>query len=118
VQAYRKAIELEEADHIKKQQPWRVASLADDYAAVGDKNKSLVLAHQALALDSNDPFVNYKAGEVFELLGQREAAIPLFAKAVATGYNVYEFEHSPELAGLRSDPKFIAALKALKERKQ
>jgi serine/threonine protein kinase/Tfp pilus assembly protein PilF len=118
VQAYRKAIELEEADHRKKRQPWQVATLADDYAAVGDRNESLALAHQALALDPNDPTVNYKAGEVFELLGQREAAIPLLAKAVASGYNVYEFEHSPELAGLRSDPKFIAALKALKERKQ
>jgi tetratricopeptide (TPR) repeat protein len=118
VQAYRKAIELEEADHAKKQQPGQVASLADDYAATGDKNKSLVLARQALALDANDPTVNYKAGEAFEISGQREAAIPLIAKAVANGYNVYEFEHSPELAGLRSDPRFIAALKALKEKKQ
>ncbi len=118
VQAYRKAIELEEADHTKKQQPWQVASLADDYAAVGDRNKSLTLARQALALDANDPFVNYKAGEAFELSGQREAAIPLIAKAVANGFDVYEFEHSPELAALRSDPKFIAALAALKEKKQ
>jgi eukaryotic-like serine/threonine-protein kinase len=118
LQAYRKAIELEEADHTKKREPWRVAKLADDYAAVGDRNKSLVLARQALALDPNDPTVNYKSGEAFEQLGQREAAIPLLAKAVAAGYNVYEFEHSPELAALRSDPKFIAALAALKERKQ
>ena len=95
-----------------------MAKLADDYAAVGDKNKSLVLARQALALDANDPTVNYKAGEAFELSGQREAAIPLIAKAVATGYDAYEFEHSPELAALRSDPKFVAALAALKERKQ
>jgi serine/threonine protein kinase/Tfp pilus assembly protein PilF len=118
VQAYRKAIELEEADHTKKQQAWRVAKLADDYAAVGDKNKSLVLARQALALDANDPTVNYKAGEAFELSGQREAAIPLIAKAVATGYDAYEFEHSPELAALRSDPRFVAALAALKDKKQ
>jgi serine/threonine protein kinase/Tfp pilus assembly protein PilF len=118
VQAYRKAIELEEADHTKKQQAWQVARLADDYAGVGDASKSLALARQALALDPHDPTVNYKAGETFEQLGQREAAIPLIAKAVANGYNAYEFEHSPELAGLRSDPKFISALAALKEKKQ
>ncbi len=118
VQAYRKAIELEEAGHAKKQQPWQVANLADDYAAVGDAKKSLVLVRQALALDSNDPTVQYKAGEAFEQLGQREAAIPLIAKAVANGYNAYEFEHSPELAGLRNDPKFVATLNALKEKKQ
>jgi hypothetical protein len=35
-----------------------------------------------------------------------------------TGYDAYEFEHSPELAALRADPKFIAALAALKEKKQ
>jgi hypothetical protein len=62
--------------------------------------------------------VNYKTGEAFEVLGQRDAAIPLIAKAITSGYNVYELEHSPELAGLRNDPKFAAALKALKERKQ
>jgi serine/threonine protein kinase/Tfp pilus assembly protein PilF len=118
VRAYRKAIELEEADHAKRHEPWQVASLADDYAAVGDAQKGLVLARQALALDPNDPTVNYKAGEAFELSGQREAAIPLIAKAVANGYNVYEFEHSPELAALRSDPKFIAALNALTAKKQ
>ncbi len=118
VRAYRKAIELEEADHAKKQQPWQVASLADDYAAAGDAKRSVVLARQALALGSNDPNVQYKTGEAFEQSGQREAAIPLIAKAVANGYNVYEFEHSPELAALRSDPKFVAALAALKEKKQ
>ena len=46
--------------------PGQVATLADDYAAVGDASKSLVLARQALALDPNDPTVNYKTGEAFE----------------------------------------------------
>lgn len=118
VQAYRKAIELEEADHANKQEPGRIASLADDYAAVGDANKSLTLARQALALKADDPTVEYKTGEAFEQIGQRAAAIPLIASAVAKGYDTYEFEHSPELAGLRADPKFIAALNGLKEKKQ
>lgn len=48
VQAYRKAIELEEADHANKQEPERIASLADDYAAVGDASKGLALARMAL----------------------------------------------------------------------
>jgi eukaryotic-like serine/threonine-protein kinase len=118
VQAYRKAIELEEADHANKQEPGRIASLADDYAAVGDANKSLTLARQALALKADDPTVEYKTGEAFEQIGQRAAAIPLIASAVAKGYDTYEFEHSPELADLRADPKFIAALNGLKEKKQ
>ena len=118
VQAYRKAIVLQEADHAKRRDPERVAMLADDYAAVGEASKSLELARQALAMDSNDPTVNYRTGEAFEVSGRREAAIPLIAKAVANGYDGYEFEHSPELAGLRSDPRFTAALNALKGKKQ
>jgi tetratricopeptide (TPR) repeat protein len=118
VQAYRKAIVLQEADHAKRRDPERVAMLADDYAAVGDARKSLELARQALAMDSNDPTVNYRTGEAFELSGRREAAIPLIAKAVANGYDAYELEHSPELAGLRSDQRFTAALNALKGKKQ
>jgi len=118
VQAYRKAIELEEADHANKQEPGRIASLAGDYAAVGDTRKGLALARKALALKADDPTVEYGAGEAFELLGRRAAAIPLIASAVAKGYDTYEFEHSPELASLRADPKFIAALNDLKEKKQ
>lgn len=117
VQAYRKAIELEEADHASKQDPGLIASLADDYAAVGDASKALALSRKALALKADDPTVEYKTGEAFEQLGQRAMAIPLIASAVAKGYYTYEFEHNPELAGLRADPKFIAALTGLKERK-
>ena len=118
IQAYRKAIELEEAEHAKQRDPVLVAELAGEYAAVGDVGKSLVLARQALALDPNDPTVSYKTGEAFEALGQREKAIPLIAKAVADGYRVYEFEHNPELASLRNDPKFAAMLNELKQKKR
>jgi len=118
VQAYRKAIELEEADHASKQDPGRIAALADDYAAVGDASKGLVLARKALALKADDPTIEYRTGEAFELLGRRTAAIQLIASAVAKGYDTYEFEHSPELAGLRADPKFIAALNGLKEKRK
>lgn len=119
VLAYHKAIDLEEAEHLKRpQDPVLAATLADDYAALGNSTKSLVLARQALALAPDDPTVNYKVGETYEGLGRRDEAIPLIAKALASGYNAYEFEHNPQLASLRSDPKFAAALKAQKERKQ
>ena len=47
----------------------RVATLANAYASVGDASKSLVLARQALALDPNNPSVNYRTGEAFEAIG-------------------------------------------------
>jgi len=114
MQAVVKAIELEEAQRAKQPQDSELlATLSDDYAEVGNANKSLVLARQALALSPDDPTVQYRVGEAFELLGQREAAIPLIAKAVANGYNVYEFDHNPEFASLRKDPKFTATLNQL-----
>ena len=119
IQALGKAIELKEVERAKRSQdPELLADLADDYAAVGNARKSLVLARQALALAPDDPTVQYKAGEAFENLGQREVAIPLITKALANGYNAYEFEHNPELATLREDPKFTATLNELKQTKK
>jgi tetratricopeptide (TPR) repeat protein len=117
--AYRRAIELEEAERAKRpKDPILLAMLAGAYSSIGNSSKSVILAKQALALAPDDPSVQYRTGEAYELLGQREAAIPLIAKALADGYNIYEFEHSPELAGLRNDPKFAAMLNSLKQKKK
>jgi serine/threonine-protein kinase len=118
VQSYRKAIELAEAEHAKQpKDPVLLADLADDYAAVGNSTRSQILARQALALAPDSPAVNYTTGEAYEALGRREAAIPLIAKALANGYNAYEFEHNPELAGVRGDAKFATMLDQLKKKK-
>jgi tetratricopeptide (TPR) repeat protein len=118
-ETYRKAIALEEAERAKRpQDPFLLAMMASDYAAIGNSRRSITLAKQALALAPDDPTVQYKTGEAYELSGQREAAIPLIAQALANGYNAYELEHSPELAALRSDPKFTAMLNTLKQKKK
>jgi hypothetical protein len=62
--------------------------------------------------------VDYEAGETYEALGQRAQAIPLIARAVANGEREYEFERNPDLAALRADPAFIAALSAAKQTKK
>ena len=51
-------------------------------------------------------------------MGRREAAIPFIEKALANGYDTYEFEHNPEMASLRSDLKFAALLNDLKQKKK
>jgi tetratricopeptide (TPR) repeat protein len=118
MEAYRKAVGIEEAEHATKpKDTWLLAMLAEGYAVLGDSARSLILARQALALEPDDPALNYKIGGVFELLGQRGEAIPLIAKALANGYNAYEFEHDPTLAGLRADPKFASALHEQKTKK-
>lgn len=117
IRAYRKAIELEQAERAERpHDSGLLAILADNYADVGDAEKSRTYARQALGLEPDDPFVNYMTGEASETLGQRGEAIPLIAKAVASGYNAYEFEHNPQLASLRSDPKFASALHELRQK--
>jgi hypothetical protein len=90
--------------------------LADFYASSGQGAKSLVFVRKALALSPDDPDINYRAGETYEILGRRGDAIPLIARTLARGYHATEFERSPELAALRADPAFQSALdKAKKE---
>jgi serine/threonine protein kinase/predicted TPR repeat methyltransferase len=118
VQAFRKAIELAEAEHSRnRQDPVLLVTLANDYASIGDSEKSLVLVRQALALAPGDSPVEYQAGEAYETLGHRDSAIPLIAKAVASGYRAYEFRRNPELAALRADPAFVKELNGEKQRK-
>jgi serine/threonine-protein kinase len=88
--------------------------LGDYYASAGQPGPSEALLRKALALAPDDPDVQYRAGETYEILGQRAKAIPLVAKAVAHGYHTPEFQRSPELASLRADPAFQSALNQAK----
>jgi serine/threonine-protein kinase len=84
--------------------------LGDYYASSGQPGPSKALLRKALALSPEDPDVEYRAGETYEILGQRSEAIPLIAKALAQGYHAPEFERSPEMASLRADPAFQSAV--------
>jgi tetratricopeptide (TPR) repeat protein len=110
MQAYRKAIELAEARRaISPNDPELLVQLGDYYASIGQGERSLVFLRKALALSSDNPNIDYRAGETYEILGQRAKAIPLIARVLAEGYNMVEFQRSPELASLRADPAFQSA---------
>jgi serine/threonine-protein kinase len=111
MQSYAKAIELAEAERVKTpDNASLLVGLADYYASSGKSDLSLLRVRKALALAPDDPNIVYRAGEVYEILGQRAKAIPLIAQALAQGYHANEFERSPELASLRVDPAFQIAL--------
>ena len=119
MQAYRRSIELEEVERKQNpRDPELLGTLAYSYAEIGDANRSLTLARQAIALAADDPRANFYAGMSDEILGQRAEAIPLLAKAIARGFHMNEFERDPALAGIRTDPKFKEALAAEKAKKQ
>jgi tetratricopeptide (TPR) repeat protein len=88
--------------------------LGDYYASTGQAGPSEVLLRKALALSPDDPDIEYRAGETYEILRQRAKAIPLIARALAQGYHAAEFQRSPELASLRADPTFQTALSQAK----
>jgi serine/threonine-protein kinase len=115
MRAYRKAIDLAEAQRAKNPtDPNLLVLLGDYYASSGQTEPSEVLLRKALALSPDDPDIEYRAGETYELLGQRAKAIPLIAKALAQGYHSVEFQRSPELRSLRADPAFQTALNQAK----
>jgi tetratricopeptide (TPR) repeat protein len=115
MQAYRKAIELAEAQRTKSpEDTGLLVQLGDYYASSSQPGPSEVLLRKALALAPDDPDVAYRAGETYELLGQRARAISLIAKALAQGYHSVEFQSSPELKSLRADPAFQTALNQAK----
>ncbi|ADW67675.1 serine/threonine protein kinase [Granulicella tundricola MP5ACTX9] len=114
---YREAIGLaEHARLTSPRDPALLISLAYAYALTGDKGKSLPLIRQSLALSPDDPDVSLRAGVTYEVLGQRAEALRLVAKALAGSYSPVWVEHNPELAGLRSDPGFGAALAKAKSK--
>jgi serine/threonine-protein kinase len=116
MEAYNRGIELAQAQQAKSpNDPLLLVELASFYASTGRGDKSLVFVRKALALSPDDPNINYRAGETYEILGQRAKAIPLLARALAQGYHATEFQRSPELAGLRGDPAFQSALDKAKQ---
>jgi serine/threonine protein kinase/Tfp pilus assembly protein PilF len=119
VDAFRKAVHLEEVLHEKRRRdPELLITLAFAYAQIGDSEKSMPLVRQALAIAESNPKVEYIAGETYEALHQRNQAIPLFVEALASGYRAREFGSNPRLASLRADPAFTAALNNAKAKKQ
>jgi serine/threonine protein kinase len=112
IKSLQKAIALDEAARPKHPKDANLLSdLATYYADTGNPDRSLPLARQALALAPNDPGISYNAAYSYEVLGNRAAAIPLMARSIARGEYVTDLQHTPQLAALRSDPAFLAALK-------
>ena len=105
--AYQKAIEIAEAERkVNPKDATLLARVGDYYAAIGDGARAVPLLRQALALQSESPEVAYTAAEAYEILHRRDDALRWMKEAVRLGYPLSYIERSPELAGLRADPRF------------
>lgn len=104
---FRKAAEMGERAREEEPKNSRLlASLGGYYAVLGEKEKSLPLLRQAIALGPDDSSTNFHAGEGFELLGLREEALRAVNHAMERGYPALYVERSPDLASLRGDARY------------
>ena len=108
LRAYGRAIQILEADlALTPRDADRETSLALALARTGDQRSAKAHADAALALDPRNAYVLYPVALVRLAAGETDPALDLLARAVAAGYPVGEIERDPELARLRSDPRFV-----------
>jgi Flp pilus assembly protein TadD len=80
--------------------------LAKYQAKLGHPAESHARATQALAYAPESAMVHYQAGLAHALLGEKEQGFAELKAAIERGYSINEIQVAPELASLRSDPRF------------
>jgi serine/threonine-protein kinase len=111
------AVTSAEAIHLAKQQleintqdADLVSSLALLYAEIGDRMNAFRELGRARALPAADATVLFRAVWIYELLGDRVAALQALVAIVQNGQLMEEIRKRPELEGLRRDPKYEAVV--------
>ena len=80
---------------------------ANALSQIGDKERSLEWAARAQQVEPDEPQVLYNVACVFALLGENARAIDCLQRSTTHGWVQKEWmAHDPDLAGLRSDPRF------------
>lgn len=88
---------------------------ANALSQLNEKQRSMEWAERALALEGEEPQVLYNVACVYALLGEAERAIDCLEKSLTHGWGQREWmEHDPDLAALRSHPRFQALVQSHK----
>ena len=105
--AYRRAIALLEADlAVTPRDADRLTSLALALARTGRHGAARGHAEAALEIDPEGADTLHHVALVRLAAGEVDAALGLLARAVAHGYPAAEMERDPDLAKLKSDPRY------------
>lgn len=111
VAAYRKAVQL--AEHVL------AVRLKDDslegrmalyYAELGEKEKAQRILARLARQPINEPEIWFNSAVAYEVLGDRDHALSALHSASEAGYSACEIQSAPELASLRADKRYTAAL--------
>jgi len=87
---------------------------ANGLVAMGEFERGLEWARQALAMDPGEPMVLYNVACIQSLAGRVEDAIDSLEKAVANGLTQKGWlEHDSNLSPLRTDPRYLALVARL-----
>ena len=105
--AYRRAIELAQNQlRVNPRDSTAYSILAICWVKLGEKNKALEAITTARRESPGDVAILSNAVQVYHLVGLRQRALETLAAAVRGGYSLAEIRAEPELAGLRSDPRY------------
>ena len=106
-EAYRKAIAHGERELSANLRDARLRSrIAYYYAALGDKDPALSAIAEARRISPSNGYVLYRAGLVYEQVGDRERAIKSLQAARQAHYPIEEIRRAPTLKSLREDPRY------------
>ena len=105
--AYLRALTLAEKEsRVNPNSADLILRMADCRSMIGEGVRARELAARALKLAPRDVTVLYKAGTVYEQVGDRDRALDLIGRSLDQGYSRDIIERSPSLAALRKDPRF------------
>jgi TolB-like protein/Flp pilus assembly protein TadD len=81
--------------------------------AIGDRERALLWANRALAIDPEETAVLYNVACTYTHLGDTNGALDLLEKAVRNGFGHKEWiEHDPDFISLRDHPRFQALMQS------
>ncbi len=106
-QAYQQAIQLVREESAKApQQADLRANLAMYLAKNGDKEVALKELNSLEQVKKKDPAVLYTMAIAYEVCHQRDKALDSLEAALKAGQSIAELKSEPELASLRTDPRY------------
>ena len=83
------------------------ANLAYLYAEIGDHSEAGRQIYRALEDAPDNVRVRFTSSLVFELTGQRNAALDALRSAIDGGDPKYQVAHHPDLRALRTDDRYV-----------